>query len=168
MRRTLTDLFLSANGGGILAGALRFFVPAIFGVGCVRFALSVSGVDNSLTRYASMTVVIAIAILYFASRPSQRRERLIISYALIAPYMLVETLSLGYTWRTGTATIFHTPPYTFGVELPVHFWGHIVGGITWEPLFVFLLISASSIVRKRGREDEVRSREMSNKVKSQK
>jgi hypothetical protein len=76
----------------------------------MRFGLSISGVDDNLTRYASMTVAIAIAILYFASRPSQRRERLIISYLLVAPYMLVETLSLGYTWRTGTTTIFHTPP----------------------------------------------------------
>ena len=115
----------------------------------MRFGLSISGVDNSLTRYASMTVVIVIAILYFASRPSQRRERLVISYLLVAPYMLVETLSLGYTWRTGTTTIFHTPPYTFGVGLPVHFWGHIVGGITWEPLFVFLLISVFRKVSRR-------------------
>ena len=96
-----------------------------------------------------MTVVIAIAILYFASRPGQRRERLVISYRVIAPYMLVETLSPGYTWRTGTTTIFHTPPYTFGVGLPVHFWGHIVGGLTWEPVFVLLLISVFGKVSRR-------------------
>lgn len=149
MRRTLTHLLISANGGDLRYGALPIFVTAIFGVGALRFGLSLSGIDNNLTRYASMTGVIAIAILYFTFRPNQPRERLIISYLLIAPYMLVETLSLGYTWRTGTTTIFHTPPYTFGVELPVHFWGHIVGGITWEPGFVFLLITIFSRVVRR-------------------
>ena len=132
MRRTLTYLILSANGGGTLYGALRFFVFAIFGVEGIQFGLSVSGVDNNFTRFASMTVVIAIAILYFVSRPTQRRERAIISYLLIAPYMQVDTLSLGYTWRAETATIFHSPPYTFGIDLPMHFWGHGVGGLTWK------------------------------------
>ncbi len=121
---------------------LSTFVAVIFLIGSLRFGLSVSGVDSGLTRYASMTVVMAIAILYFAARRTGSGERLVISYALVAPYMLVETVALGYMWRTGTATIFHTLPFTFGVTLPVHFWGHVLGGLTWEPMLVFLLIGA--------------------------
>ena len=166
MRHTLTDLLLSANGGRATYGALPIFVAAVFGAGSVRFGLSLSGVDTNLTRYASMTVVITVAILYFAVRETQRPERLIISYALIAPYMLVETLSLGYTWRTGTATIFHTPPYDVGVEISVHFWGHLVGGLTWEPVFVFLLISVCSMVRRRIHAAEETPREKGTTVKN--
>lgn len=56
--------------------------------------------------------------------------------------MLVETVGIGYTWWTGNHTIFHAAPYTFGTSIPVHFWGHVIGGVIWEPLFLFLLISA--------------------------
>ncbi len=133
-----------ANGGDRRRVALPLFVAAIFVIGSLRFGLSDSGANDNITRYASMTVVIAIAILYFASRPTGTSERLIISDLLVPPYMLVETVALAYTWRTGTATTFHSPPYTFGVELPVHFWGHVAGGITWEPMFAFLLIGTLS------------------------
>ena len=64
-------------------------------------------------------------------------SRLRIAYSLIAPYMLVETAGIGYTWWTGNHTIFHAIPYTFGTSIELHFWGHVIGGVTWEPLFIF-------------------------------
>ena len=136
MRRTLTYLRSWENGR-----ALPIFVVGILIVGGIRFGLSVYGFGNDRARYASMTMVILAAIVYYATKAMERREQIVVSYALIAPYMLVETLALGYTWRTGSETIFHVPPYTLGFDLPLHFWGHIIGGLTWEPLVVFLLIS---------------------------
>ena len=136
MRRTLTYLWSWENGN-----ALPIFVAGILFVGSVRFGLSIYGFGNDVARYASMTVVILAAIVYYSTRVMERPEQIVVSYALIAPYMLVETLALGYTWRTGSETIFHVPPYTLGFDLTLHFWGHIVGGLTWEPLVVFILVS---------------------------
>ena len=120
--------YLGAFAGGILA------------VGTIRFVLTVSGVNDSVTRWASMTAVIAAGLVYFAWRSETWKQRLRTAYVLIAPYMLVETAALGYTWASGNRTIFHAEPYTLGTSIPTHFWGHIVGGLTWEPWSVFLVM----------------------------
>lgn len=122
----------------------------IFLVGILRFGLSVSGVTDNVTRYASMTGVILAAIVYFGFKQTGRRQRLAIAYALIAPYMLVEAVGLGFTLMTERATIFHAAPYSLGTSAKVHFWGHIVGGLTWEPLLVFFLISALGYAGRKG------------------
>lgn len=123
----------------------------IIAVGCIRAVLTLNGVPNDLTRLASMTVVILAASVYFSGRPTRPRERLLISYGLIAPYMLIEAIGLGYSWRTGTDTIFQTWPYNLGTPVHVHFWGHVVGGLTWEPLLVYGLITGLKRLRDRGR-----------------
>ena len=35
-------------------------------------------------------------------------------------------------------TIFHVAPYSLGTPIHVHFWGHLIGGASWEPLMIFL------------------------------
>jgi hypothetical protein len=60
--------------------------------------------------------------------------------AAIVLAMLVEVMGLGYTWASGRETIFHAPEYTLGSSINVHFWGHVIGGLTWEPVFIFLMM----------------------------
>jgi hypothetical protein len=125
---------------------LPVFVLLILGVGAARFALTMAGVADDLTRYASMTLVIGAGIVWFGSLPTGWRERMQISYALILPYMLVETAALGYTWLSGRETIFHAPEYALGWSIGGHLLGHLAGGLTWEPLGVFAIMSALSWV----------------------
>ena len=118
----------------------RGFIAAILIVGIVRFVLTVSGLPNSVVKFFSMTVVIFAGLVYFALVTTSHLERLKASYLLILPYMIIEAVALGFTWATGRATIFHAPEYSFNSPLPLHFAGHILGGLTWEPLSVFILM----------------------------
>ena len=54
--------------------------------------------------------------------------------------MAVELFGIGYTWAMGQTTIFHVPQYSLGLDLELHFWGHLVGGLTWEPLPLFVVM----------------------------
>ena len=113
---------------------------AILLVGLVRFSLTVSGAPDEVTKYASMTVVILAGCVYFGAASLSWKELLPVSYLLILPYMAVELGGIGYTWATGKTTIFHVPQYSFGLEVDLHFWGHLVGGLTWEPLSLFVVM----------------------------
>jgi hypothetical protein len=115
-------------------------MAAIALVGIIRFGLTVSAVPDELVKFASMTAVIAAGTLYFGIVSARRTERLKNAYLLILPYMIVEVTALGYTWATGRATIFHAPQYSLGTGLPLHTFGHLIGGLTWEPLMLFLLM----------------------------
>ena len=125
---------------------LKLFIPLVLTVGTIRFALTVADL-TCWARYASMTTVILIASIFLSSKKTTRRERVIISYALIAPYMLVELVGLGYTWWSGNETIFQVWPYNLGTPVHIHFWGHIIGSLTWEPLLVYGLITGIANVR---------------------
>lgn len=113
-------------------------MAAILVVGSIRFGLTVSGAPDEVTKFASMSVVILAGCLYFGVADRSWKELLLISYLLILPYMAVELGGIGYTWATGKTTIFHVPQYSFGLEVDRHFWGHLVGGLTWEPVSLFL------------------------------
>src|SRR6185436_924568 len=113
---------------------------AILAMGILRFALSLANVPNSIVKYASMTVIIMAGFIYYAIVCDARRERLKAAYLLILPYMVVEVAALGYTWATGDQTIFHATEYSFGTGIAAHTVGHLVGGLTWEPLFIFLIM----------------------------
>ena len=115
-----------------------WFVGAIMLVGGIRFTLTLIGLPNAVTKFASMSAVILVACFYFGWKTRSAKERLIISYLVILPYMLVELIGLGYTWASGRETIFHAPEYALGSSINLHFWGHLVGGLTWEPAFIFL------------------------------
>jgi uncharacterized membrane protein len=117
-------------------------MTAVLLAGLLRFLLSITGAPAGVTRFASMTVVLLAACVYFGARRLSWRHRLAVSYLLILPYMAVELAALGYTWASGRPTIFHAEEYSFGVSLPTHFWGHLVGGATWEPLLLFVAMLA--------------------------
>jgi hypothetical protein len=125
---------------------MKFFIPAILVVGFTRFALSIAGFPNSLVKYCSMTALIAVGTIYFAVTQSVRRDRLKAAYLLILPYMVVEVSVLAYTWATGRQTIFHAPEYSFGTGIVLHTLGHLLGGITWEPLITFVLMEIIRLI----------------------
>ena len=119
---------------------MKVFIIAIALMGIVRFILSVSGVPNEVTKYFSMTAIMTVGSIYFAIATTTHKERFIAAYLLVLPYLTVEILALGYTWATGRQTIFHAREYSFGTSIGVHTIGHLVGGLTWEPLTVFLIM----------------------------
>lgn len=133
---------------------LPTFVLLILGVGTARLLLTLAGVDNESVRFASMTAVILAGIIWFGSRPTSWRSRLWISYALILPYMLIETVGLGLTWISGMPTIFQAPEYSMNATIRVHFIGHLVGGLTWEPLGVFVILTLLAWVFRLARRGE--------------
>src|SRR6185503_8288700 len=123
-----------------MSKVMKGFIAAIAAVGVIRFVLSISGLPNSIVKYVSMSVVIMIGAVYFALTTPTHKGRLKDAYLLILPYLVVEVLALGYTWVTGHQTIFHAEEYSLGYGIAAHTIGHLVGGLTWEPLFLFLLM----------------------------
>lgn len=119
---------------------IRFFMAAIFVMGVLRFILTVSGLPDSTVKYFSMTVIFNIGILWLALKTSTHAERFLAAYLLIFPYMVIEVAALAYTWASGQQTIFHAREYNLGTPLWAHTVGHFIGGLTWEPWFVFLLM----------------------------
>jgi hypothetical protein len=119
---------------------MRGFVAAIFLMGVVRFALTAAAFPDTFVKFFSMSVIILAGIVYFAIRTETHKERLKAAYVLFFPYMVVEVAALGYTWATGRQTIFHAADYSFGTSIGVHTLGHLVGGLTWEPLGAFVVM----------------------------
>jgi hypothetical protein len=123
-----------------MTNTMKKFIAAILAMGFVRFALDWHGVSKDVVKFFSMTVIIMIGTIYFALTTRTHKERLKASYLLILPYMIVEVLALAYTWNTGRQTIFHDEEYSLGFPIAQHTIGHFVGGLTWEPLSVFVLM----------------------------
>jgi hypothetical protein len=130
---------------------MKAFIAAIVLMGITRFALNAAGLPNEIVKYFSMTAVIFAGAIYFAVTTVTHKERLKDAYFLILPYMAVEVIALSYTWATGRQTIFHANEYSFGVSVPLHTIGHFVGGLTWEPLSLFLLMELVWLIYKGGR-----------------
>jgi hypothetical protein len=119
---------------------MRWFILSIAAMGVIRFTLDAAGVPKEIVKYFSMTAIIIAGWLYFAVTTSSHKERLKSAYLLILPYMVIEVIALTYTWLSGHQTIFHAAEYSFGVPVRLHMLGHLVGGLTWEPLSVFILM----------------------------
>ena len=119
---------------------MKIFIALIAVIGVIRFVLSTAGISNDVVKYASMSVVIMAGSLYFGATTSTHKDRLKAAYLLILPYMVVEVAALSFTWITGRATIFHAAEYSMGTGIAVHTLGHFVGGLTWEPLMVFIVM----------------------------
>lgn len=125
---------------------MKLFIIAIASMGIFRFILTVSGVPNQIAKYFSMTAIIMAGTIYFAVATTTHKERLKDAYLLVLPYLTVEVLALGYTWTTGRQTIFHAREYSMGTSIGVHTIGHLVGGLTWEPLIVFLIMEVIWVI----------------------
>jgi hypothetical protein len=119
---------------------MRAFMAAILLVGVIRFALTVSGVPDNIVKFVSMSVVLTAGTVYFALKTNTHLERLKAAYLLVLPYMVIEVAALGYTWATGHQTIFHAAEYSLGFSVGLHTLGHLIGGLTWEPLFAFAIM----------------------------
>jgi hypothetical protein len=136
---------------------MRWFILAVFVVGLFRFILTVAGLPNRVVKFSSMTAVIIAGIVYFAVATTSHWERFKASYLLILPYMIIEAAALGFTWASGRETIFHALEYSFGgTPLPFHFIGHIVGGLTWEPWILFVLMEVIWLITRRAEEERDR------------
>ena len=68
---------------------MQAFIAGIFGMGVIRFLLTVIGLPDSTVKYFSMSVVIALGALYFALTTRTHRERLHAAFFLIIPYMII-------------------------------------------------------------------------------
>jgi hypothetical protein len=119
---------------------MKWFIVAIAAMGVIRFILDAGGVPKAVVKYFSMTAIITAGILYFAIATTTHKERLKAAYLLIMPYMVIEVIALGYTWATGHQTIFHAKEYSMGVSIATHTLGHLIGGLTWEPLISFVMM----------------------------
>lgn len=126
--------------------AMKAFIAVILAAGVLRFVLDRYGVPKETVKYVSMSAVIFIGTIYFAFAAKTHRDRLKSSYLLTMPYMFIEVLALGYTWATGVQTIFHAQEYSFGVSIRAHTIGHLIGGLTWEPLSLFVIMEAVWLV----------------------
>lgn len=133
---------------------MKGFIATIFALGVVRFVLTMAGLPDEIVKFSSMTVAIMAGTIYFALSTGTHKERLKASYLLLLPYMIIEVAALGYTWASGHQTIYHSHDYSFGMPIAYHTLGHLVGGLTWEPLSVFLLMeiiwAISRLFRKSG------------------
>jgi len=123
-----------------MSKTMKWFIVAIAAMGVVRFILDAGGVSKDIVRLFSMTVIMMAGSLYFAIAATTHKERLKAAYLLVMPYMTIEVLALGYTWASGHPTIFHAAEYSMGTSIAVHTIGHFVGGLTWEPLFGFVVM----------------------------
>ena len=119
---------------------MKLFVAAIAVMGVIRFALTMAGLSNDVVKFASMTVIMMAGTLYFAVVSTTHKERLKAAYWLVLPYMIIEVAALSYIWITGHQTIFHAQEYSFGVGIRAHTIGHLIGGLTWEPLSMFVVM----------------------------
>jgi hypothetical protein len=119
---------------------IKGFILAIAAIGVIRFALDAGGVPKDVVKYFSMSVVMTAGAVYFAIAASTHKERLRAAYLLVMPYMAVEVVALSYTWASGRQTIFHADEYSLGTSIGVHTLGHLIGGFTWEPLLMFVLM----------------------------
>lgn len=132
--------------------SMKLFMAAIAVMGVIRFVLTMAGLPNSVVKFASMTVIIGVGLVYFAVVSTTHKERLKAAYLLIVPYMIVEVAALGYTWASGHQTIFHAQEYSFGgTPIAQHTIGHLIGGLTWEPLSIFLLMEIVWLIYAGGR-----------------
>ena len=122
-----------------MSKALKAFIIAIAAMGVLRFILTVSGLPNNVVKYFSMSAIMTAGLIYFAVVTSSHKERLKVSYLLVMPYMTVEVLALGYTWASGRQTIFHASEYSLGTTIRMHTIGHLIGGLTWEPVLLMFV-----------------------------
>ena len=118
--------------------SLKLFMAAIAVMGVIRFLLTTAGLPNTEVKFASMSVIMIVGTLYFGVVSLTHKERIKAAYLLVFPYMIIEVAALGYTWATGQQTIFHAQEYSLGYGIGAHTIGHLVGGLTWEPLFLFV------------------------------
>jgi hypothetical protein len=130
---------------------MKASIALIAAMGLLRFILDAGGLPRGIVKYFSMTAVMIACSIYFAIATATHKERLKAAYLLVMPYMAIEVVALSYTWITGRQTVFSSVEYSLGYSVPLHTIGHLVGGLTWEPLFAFITMEIIWIAYSRGR-----------------
>ena len=140
-----------AGGNTPMTTSMKLFMSLIGAMGVLRFVLTIAGLPNSMVKFASMTAIMIAGTFYFAVVTATHKDRLKAAYLLVVPYMVIEVAALGYTWATGYQTIFHAQEYSLGYGIALHTIGHLVGGLSWEPLFIFGIMEIVWFLYSRGR-----------------
>jgi len=113
------------------AAFCRTFLILIPLVGLARLGLSLSGTPNSTTRWASMTILMWIAVIYFSVRIhttgfGSYRQLLVICAMLNLPTQFISILGIVIAIATGTDNVFSAPEFSFGVGGT---WGHVAAHV---------------------------------------
>ena len=134
----------------------RLFLVAIVVVFVVRFALSLAGTSNSTTKWASVTVVLLLGILYYGVAVHTRGFG---SYKQLYPLLLFQSLLgqglvalaivLGIV--TGRDNIYTAPEYSGGVDGKnwMHVLAHVVIAAVVLPLVSWAISSLVLLVTKK-------------------
>jgi hypothetical protein len=122
--------------------AVVVFVVAILAVGLTRFSLTMLGVEDRITTFFSISVVIGVGVFYFGLSCERWRDRMTAAYVLFIPYTLIAVAALGYTWITGQPTIFQRHELSMtGLTIGQHFTVMLIGGFSLEPWAAFAVMS---------------------------
>ncbi len=97
----------------------KLFLGLIFGVGILRLALSLGGVPNSTAKWASVTGVLLIGVLYYAVRVHTSGfgsyKQLLPQFVLLSlAAQLVSVAAIALAIFTGQDNIFSVPEYSGG------------------------------------------------------
>jgi len=127
---------------------------AIVVVGLLRLALSLAGVSDHATRWASISVVGLIGTVYYGvavhtSGFGSYRQLLplhviqgIVAAAIVIAGILISA-------ATGKANIFTAPEYGGTMSVPMHVGGHVLAGILIGPLVGWAVSSLIMLITKK-------------------
>src|SRR5262245_13397715 len=145
--RTFRRTFMNSHLLSTRKTAVVGFVAAILIVGVLRVTLTLSGVPDRITTFFSISVVIAVGMIYFGVTCREWRDRMLAGYVLFVPYTLIAVPALGYTWVTGVPTIFQRHEHSMtGLTIGQHFATMLIGGFTIEPLAGFAFMSLVGLI----------------------
>jgi hypothetical protein len=124
----------------------KLFLGLILIVGIARLALSLGGVETSIARWLSISVVTLIAFLYYPVKChttgfGSYKHLLPISLVLAVTGQAIIAAGVVIAIQTGKDNIFSVPEYSGGQDGKnwVHVIAHVVVGLVIGPLFGWLL-----------------------------
>ncbi|HUL76607.1 MAG TPA: hypothetical protein VL691_05020 [Vicinamibacteria bacterium] len=134
----------------------RLFLVAIVVVFAVRLALSLAGTPNATTRWASVTVVLLLGVLYYGVAVHTRGFG---SYKQLYPLLLFQSLlgeglvalAVAFAIVTGQDNIYTAPEYSGGGDGKnwLHVFAHLVIAAVILPLLSWAISSLVLLVTKK-------------------
>jgi len=134
----------------------RLFLVAIVVVFAVRLALSLAGTPNATTKWASVTVVLLLGVLYYGVAVHTRGFG---SYKQLYPLLLFQSLlgeglvalAVAFAIVTGQDNIYTAPEYSGGGDGKnwLHVIAHLVIAAVILPLLSWAISSLVLLVTKK-------------------
>jgi len=134
----------------------KLFLVAIVVVFAVRLALSLAGTPNATTRWASVTVVLLLGVLYYGVAVHTRGFG---SYKQLYPLLLFQSLlgeglvalAVAFAIVTGQDNIYTAPEYSGGGDGKnwLHVFAHLVIAAVILPLLSWAISSLVLLVTKK-------------------